>query len=47
MTGRRHKRQPVSVQILWMLAMYIASVLVVAMVSYGGRWLIKRLLSLL
>ena len=47
MAGRGHKRQSVGIQILWMLAVYIASVLVMAVISYGGRWLIKRLLLLL
>lgn len=47
MVGRGQKRQSVGMQILWMLAVYIASVLAVAVVSYGGRWLIKRLLLLL
>tara|TARA_B100001989_G_C24548835_1_gene472806 strand:- start:1120 stop:1278 length:159 start_codon:yes stop_codon:yes gene_type:complete len=41
------KHQPWFKQILWMLGMYLASVVVIVLISYLGRWGIKQLLHLI
>ena len=40
-------KQPWYQQILWMIGMYLLSVLVIVIISYLGRWGIKQLLHLM